>query len=491
MDGTIYKRCGCRDDAGRQLGTRCPKLRRSGGAWRGDHGAWAYQVDLPPTPGGRRQLARRTGLASQTAAQDDVDRIRTLIAIADPDDTATRLRIAELILQTLRTNLPLPEVADIQRRYQRRADLSPTITVGEWLTTWLTGRRKIATSTTTGYEVNIRLHLIPAIGHIRLDRLSVTHLDDMFDAIDARNDTIRRIRATGTPTEKKALQGRRVMGAANKQRIRATLRAALNHAIRLGLIAHNPAKFVELASGKRPKALLWIEERVLHWQKTGQVPSPVMVWTPIQVGAFLDHAETDDLYALYHLIAHRGLRRGEACGLHWADLDLTHGSLTVRWQIVQEGKGTQLKKPKSDAGDRQIPLDIGTVRALREHRTRQNARRLEAGPGWPDTGLVFVDEAGASLNPDHVTDRFRALQHEAGLPPIRLHDLRHAAATLALAAGADLKAVQELLGHSSITITADTYTHVLPELAREIAENVARLIPRNKPPRDEQHGKAS
>ena len=213
-----------------------------------------------------------------------------------------------------------------------------------------------------------------------------------------------------------------------------------------------------------------------------------MVWTPSQIGAFLDHAEDDHLYALFHLIAHRGLRRGEACGLHWADLDLERGSLTVRWQITQHGSTTQLKKPKSDAGDRQIPLDAGTVRTLREHRARQHAWRLKIGPRWPDTGLVFVDPGGASLNPDHVTDRFRALQAEAGLPPIRLHDLRHAAATLALAAGADLKPVQELLGHSSITITADTYTHVLPELAREIAENVARLIPRTARPRRDEAG---
>ena len=326
---------------------------------------------------------------------------------------------------------------------------------------------------------------------MRLDRLTVAHLDDMFDKIDARNDTIGRVRATGTPEQKKALAGRRVVGAASKQRIRATLRAALNNAIRLGLLTHNPASHVELPSGKRPKALLWTDERVTHWKATGNVPSPVMVWTPTQIGAFLDHAETDDLYALFHLIVHRGLRRGEACGLHWADLDLAHAALTVRWQIVQEGPDTHLRKPKSDAGDRPIPLDTGTVQTLREHRTRQNSRRLQAGPGWPDTGLVFVDPAGASLNPDHVSDRFRALLQEAGLPPIRLHDLRHAAATLALAAGADLKAVQELLGHSSITITADTYTHVLPELAREIAENVARLIPRTPRTDPNQTGKAS
>ncbi|WP_232793974.1 MULTISPECIES: tyrosine-type recombinase/integrase [Pseudofrankia] len=119
---------------------------------------------------------------------------------------------------------------------------------------------------------------------------------------------------------------------------------------------------------------------------------------------------------------------------------------------------------------------------LREHHARQNTDRLKAGPAGPNTDLVFLNSDGASPYPAKISGRFRDLWTGAGLPPVRLHDLRHAAATLALAAGADLKTVQELLGHSTITITADTYTHVLPELARDLAENVARLIPRTARP---------
>lgn len=480
-NGTIFKRCSCRDQGGRRLGNSCPKLRRKNGAWRSDHGTWAYRVDLPPAADGRRQEARRSGLPSHDAANAEIRRIQDLLAIPGSDRKGVD-RIRTLILDAIKAGDPLPDPAVVKERYRRRADLNPQITVADWLNTWLAGRRTIRRSTREGYDATIRLHLAPAIGDIRLDQLTVGHLDDMFDQIDVRNETIRRIRAGKDPELWEMFKGRKVTSDAYKQRIRATLRAALNHAMRLGLITFNPASWVELPSGKRPKALLWTKERVARWHATGEIPSPVMVWTPAQTGAFLDLAETrnDRYYELYHLIAHRGLRRGEACGVHWADLDLDEGSLTVRWQITQHGGETVMGAPKSDAGDRQISLDADTVTVLRHRRSRQNAHRLSHGEHWTDNGLVFTEPNGAPLIPDDVTSHFKELVTAAGLPPIRLHDLRHGAATLALAAGADIKTVQELLGHASIAITADTYAHILPELAREVAENVARLIPRQK-----------
>ncbi len=353
MSGTVSKRCSCRGANGRQLGSRCPKLRHEDGDWRSEHGTWGYQIDLPPTADGRRRQIRRGGLASDTDAHDALGQIRTLLA--DPADAAEREQAAALIVETLRAGGPLPEVDDLRHRSHRRDGVDPRISVAAWLQTWLAGRRRISESTRAGYQTNIRLHLNPAIGHLRLDRLSVADLDDLFDGIEVHNETIRRLRATGTPEEKQAIHGRRAIGAASKQRIRATLRAALNHAIRLGLITHNPASYVELPTGRPPRALLWTEARVTRWRETGEIPSPVMVWTPAQLGAFLDHAEPDPLYPLFHLVAHRGLRRGEACGLHWADVDLATATLTVRWQIVRNGAATELKKPKSDAADRQIP----------------------------------------------------------------------------------------------------------------------------------------
>ncbi len=117
---------------------------------------------------------------------------------------------------------------------------------------------------------------------------------------------------------------------------------------------------------------------------------------------------------------------------------------------------------------------------LRAHKARQAAERLAWGPAWVESGLVFAREDGSALHPEFVTRHFEMLARHAGLPPIRLHDLRHGAATLALAGGADLKTVSEMLGHSSITITADTYASVLPEVARRAAEGAARLVPRRQ-----------
>jgi integrase len=210
-------------------------------------------------------------------------------------------------------------------------------------------------------------------------------------------------------------------------------------------------------------------------------PSKVMVWTPGQTGVFLDRADRHRLYALYHLAAFHGLRRGELCGLVWENLDL--GAEVVRvggnrvrisWSEIEEGAA------KTEASDGAIPLDRATIRVLRRHKAVQDAARLEMGPGWQDSGKVFTCEDGSALHPDEVSKQFLQLAFEAGLPPIRLHDLRHGAATLMLAGGAEMKLVQELLRHSSITITSDTYTSVLPQMAKDAAEAAAALVPRRR-----------
>ncbi|CAO5240347.1 site-specific integrase [Frankia sp. AgKG'84/4] len=491
MNGIVFKRCGCTDPVtGKRLNGTCPKLRRKDGkTWSPSHGTWYYAVDLPPGPDGTRNHRRRGGFTSSAEAERELGRIEKLLVIPESGDDAAVQSITGLIVAAIRAKTALPDPELIAPRYQRRTELNPTLTVGQWLAIWLAGRRTITPSTYDGYEVNIRLHINPYIGDIPLHLLTVGHVEDMFDQIDARNDTIRHVRAHGTAAEKLEFKGRRVIGDANKQRIRATLRAALNAAIRRGTITMNPAAFVELASGKRPKAVLWTSERVVGWLEGDLVPSAVMVWTPDLAGRFLDHADTVEATGdyegltptlLYRLIAQRGPRRGEACGLHWTDLaiDTPPFSATIRWQITAR---YGMRKPKSDAGDRTISLDADLAKAFRQHRRAQHARRLAAGRDWTDTGLVFTQNDGSALNPDHVRRDFTALVKDAGLPPVRVHDLRHLAATLALAAGADLKTVQDLLGHSSIAITADTYTHVLPELSTAIAENVARLIPRARP----------
>ena len=251
----------------------------------------------------------------------------------------------------------------------------------------------------------------------------------------------------------------------------------------------------QLPAGKRPKALVWTTERETRWREVvaahvaeGKTPtearnltarpSPVMVWRPDHLGAFLDTSANDRLYALYHLIAYRGLRRGEAAGLAWEDVDLAGAALAVRRQRVQLGWEVIEDDPKSDAGERTVALDAGTVTALRSYRRGQLTERLAWGPAWVDSGKVITRENGEPLHPATITDRFHELVAAADLPPVRLHDLRHGAASLMLAAGVDLKVVQETLGHSSITLTSDTYTSVYPAVAAAAADAAASLVPR-------------
>ena len=278
---------------------------------------------------------------------------------------------------------------------------------------------------------------------------------------------------------------------ATRQRVRATLRCALSDAMRQSLVAVNVASLVKLPGGKRPKALVWTTEREARWREAvaanvadgktptearelAPQPSPVMVWRPDHLGAFLDVVAGDRLYALYHLVAYRGLSRGDAAGLAWEDVDLDGAAVTVRRQRVLIGWDVIEGDPKSDASGRTVPLDASTVAALRK---AQLAERMAWGPAWVDSGKVFAWENGEPLHPAMVSDRFHDLVAAADLPPIRLHDLRHGAASLMLAAGVDLKVVQETLGHSSITLTSDTYTSVYPAVAA-----AAALVPRQPEP---------
>ncbi|EWM15304.1 tyrosine-type recombinase/integrase [Kutzneria sp. 744] len=482
MNGTTYKRCGCRDPhTGRALGAKCPRLRRRNGAWSSDHGIWHAQIELPPRADGTRRPLRRGGHATQRDAENTLATIHTLLALADPSDPTTLTTIADAIDDAHRAKRAWPTVAEIRRHLHTGIPTDQLPTLADYLDQWIAGRKRLAKTTRRAYASHIRLYYKPHLGTLRIDRIRRAHIVSMFDWIEERNDTIRTARASTDPTVRATVKGQRITGPATMHRIRATLRKALNDAIREGLITTNPAVLLELPSGTPPKPVIWTPERVKRWRHTGQVPSSVMVWTPELTGAFLDHAVGDELYALYHLVATRGLRRGEACGLPWTNVDLDNAAITVDTQIVQVGWDTEFSDPKSAASNRIIPLDTGTVAVLRAHRARQHQDRLAAGRDWQDTGLVFTHADGSPWHPAVVTDRFQALTANAGLPPVRLHDLRHGAATLALAGGADMKTVQELLGHASYTLTANTYTSVLPDYARTAAEKAANLIPRAAP----------
>jgi len=416
VKGSLFKRCGCTEvvDGKRR------QLGQACPKLRRSDGTWNPRhgswtyATSVQGPGGKRQQIVRGGYATSTGARRDLG--------------ATREQVARGIVANDR------------------------LTTGQYFDEWLTSKTDVKRSTLRSYRQHGDRWLIPQLGHHRLRDLRVTHVAEALAEVTSSDAT--------------------------RQRVRATLRAALADAVRQGLVPNNVAALVKLPPGKRPKALVWTAERVARWREADELPSPVMVWTPTQLGAFLDAAADDRLYGLWHLIAHRGLRRGEACGLGWSDVDLDGARLTVRRQRVQLGTEVYEDIPKSDAGTRVVALDAGTVAALRAHRRHQIEDRMVWGPAWVDSGLVFVADDGAPLHPEAVTDRFHAIAAAADLPPIRLHDLRHGAASIMLAAGVDMKTVSETLGHSTLGLTADTYTSVYTEVAAEAAEAAAALVPR-------------
>ncbi|WP_330320453.1 site-specific integrase [Streptomyces clavifer] len=495
MKGSTYRRCSCRDPkTGKELGTSCPKRNSR------NHCTYSVRQELPSREDGNRRSFARGGYGSLKAAQADLDHVRALLGLAESDDSEGIDLIAEMLAEVSRERSPLPEVEETRRRLNAGQDLIGSLTVAEWLDRWLAGKR-IRKSGLNRYETDIRVHLKPRIGGRRLDRLRVSHLSEMFTDIRDANARIlednaqRRAAIDEMATvpwkgvenraRRKAMKAaidemppfRRITGPATRQHVKATLRASLNDAIGQQIITFNPAAHVEIDPVRKPKALVWTDERVTKWEQTGEKPSPVMVWTPQQTGAFLDFVAEDRLYAMWHLIAFRGLRRGEACGQPWSETNLDTHSLTVSSQLVQDGWGIEASDPKTDSGYRVVALDDDTVDVLKRYRERQGQDREKWGRAWVETGHVFTQEDGSWLHPGKVTDLFERLVAASGLPPIRLHDLRHGAATLMLAAGIDIKIVSDTLGHSDTRITRDVYQSVLPHVGRSAAEATAKLVP--------------
>lgn len=424
MRGSIFKRCGCKEYVSlagggrrrRSLGNKCSKLRRPDGSWNPRHGKWYFKVSTVDERTGKRKQLLRGGYATAADAQAELDKVKG------------RIRTGTVQLHG--------------------------VTVGAWLTEWIESKTDLRANTLHSYQSHINRYLIPHLGKLKIEDLRATHVAAVMKTV------------TGGPT--------------SAQRVRATLRSALADAVRHGLITVNAAALVKLPSGKSPRPLVWTENRVAHWRATGVMPSRIMCWTPAQLGAFLDAANADPLYSLWHLLAFRGLRRGEACGLEWSEVDLDAGEVAIVRQRIEVGGRPEEGAPKSEAGNRVISLDERTVAVLRAHRTAQVERRLSSV--WDTRGdqKVFCQANGAPLSPSAVSKRFRALVAQQDLPPIRLHDLRHGAASLLLAAGVPMKIVQETLGHSSVVLTANTYTSVYPEVAREAAEAAAALVPRGQ-----------
>jgi integrase len=501
--GNLIRRCRCTDPAtGKDYGATCPKLKSTR-----RHGTWTASQELDPAQDGRRRRFRRGGFETSAKAQEELDKVRALMALPEEDDAWGKTQISDLLENCVKDKDPVPDYDETRRRFKTGQSLNSKVTVAEWLDTWLAGRKRLRRGGAKRYECDIRVHLKPHLGHLRLDKLRVHHIDSMFDAINERNIEVQEQNAQrrvvrddlkNTPNKgadnrarRRWLQAqldamppfRRETGLNTQPHIRDTLRAALNVAIAQQVMpAFNPAAHVELLPGTKPKALVWTDERIALWLETGEKPSPVMVWTPEQTGTFLDSVEHDRLYALWRLIAFRGARRGEGVGVRRQDHSAKARALAIATQLVQDGWDVYEDAPKTGGSIRMVALDEETNQAVLARIAQQEQEREAWGEGWQDTGRIFTQEDGSILHPGKVSDLFERLVEAAGLPPIRLHDLRHVAATLMLAAGVDVKVVSETLGHSDTRITRDIYQSVLDDLARDAAEKVVQLVPHARRP---------
>jgi integrase len=238
--------------------------------------------------------------------------------------------------------------------------------------------------------------------------------------------------------------------------LRIVLRAALNQARKWNLVARNVAELVDPPRCERFK---------------------IEPLSPEEARALLEAAKGDRLEALYAVALACGLRMGEILGLRWRDVDLEQGRFAVSHALQRhKGAGLVLAETKTDRSRRTIALPAPLIAMLRTHRVRQIEERLLAGSRWRDTGFMFTSGIGTPLEPRRLFRVFKTMLKRARLPDIRFHDLRHSAASLMLAQGVPLRVVMEILGHSSISLTADTYSHVMPSLIQDATEKVAGVL---------------
>jgi len=318
------------------------------------------------------------------------------------------------------------------------------MTVADYLRRWLRdyAAHNVAPSTLTRYTSIVERHLIPVLGSLRLRDLRPAHIQAAYARFLAAGG-----RADRQP---RGLAARSVL---QHHRI---LREALKHAVHWQLIARNPADAVTPPQAQRRemRGLSAEEARLL-----------------------LVAAEGIPYYALLYLALATGARLGELLALRWGDIDLKGGTMRItRTAQRLSGQGIVFHVPKTHRAARSVALSPETIRVASDHRRGQVAHRLAMGPAYRDQDLVFPRPSGDPLDGCAVSKAFCRLVTKAGLGPPRFHDLRHTAATLMLASGVHPKIVSERLGHATVAITLDIYSHVLPGLQMDAARLMDRVL---------------
>ena len=305
--------------------------------------------------------------------------------------------------------------------------------VAEFLNSWLDGTasQRLRDRTLASYRKLVSTYIVPALGERKLSQLRLPEIDKLYAEMRSRGLSPRTVRYTHS-----------------------VLRSALNHAVRARLLSHNPTDYATLPRQERK------EMRCL---------------TPAEANAFLLAAREDRWHPLWEILTLSGLRPGEAFGLKWSDI--TGNTIGVQRALLTAGEKWVIAEPKTRRSRRTVPLAESTMKALQKHRRLQAQEKLKAGANYRDNDFIFANSTGMPLDIKNITARhFRKVLAAASLPKIRLYDLRHTAATLMLAAGVNPKVASERLGHSTIVLTMDTYSHVLPDMQQDAVDRVDRLL---------------
>ena len=329
--------------------------------------------------------------------------------------------------------------AEIRRllEAQRQGQLVTTgsMTVGEWLAIYLqqVAKPKIRPRTFDRYALDIERHIVPAIGRHRLHKLRPAHLVELYNA--------------------KAAEG---LSGASVRHMHAVIRRALNVAVKWQLIAVNPRTLVDAPQARQHE---------------------ITPLSTAEARRLIQATEGDRMAARWLVGLALGLRQGEALGLWWDDIDPAAQLLRVRRALQrQRGAGLVFTAPKTARSKRTIPLPAQLVHALEKHKQQQEKERLAAGSSWQGSPCVFTTPIGTPVDPRSDYREFKKLLGRAGVTSVRLHDLRHTAASLLVVQGVPPRVVMEILGHSQIALTMNTYSHVAPKVSREAAERIARAL---------------
>lgn len=322
----------------------------------------------------------------------------------------------------------------VMHQSQTGSYVEPTkTTVGEYLRHWLTIiEPTVKPSTYDRYSRVCEKVITPSIGGVMLSKLRPQHIQSLYSEC----------LESGLSVTTVALY-------------HGILHRALKQAVKWQMIPVNPSEAVDAPRPRSPE---------------------MTTWTASEAGRFLAYVEDDPLAALWRLAVLTGMRRGELLALRWDDVDLERGAVTVRRTITRGKDGVVFVEPKTVAGKRTIDIDVQTINALKAHRRDQSERRLQLGPAWNSTDLVFDRGTGEHLHPNIVSRRFPVLCKHAGVTTIRLHDVRHTAATLMLASGEYPKLVQQRLGHADISMTLGRYGHVIPGQGRDAVDRLSALL---------------